>query len=206
MSLAPVSDMILIKVPNDSNEAFQRLDINLKYFKINYFLICLAITTITLTVMNPWFFTAVGLLAGVAIFLINNKDPIKVGDNNFLKVTVMARVYIVTALVFYAAFGGVAFLIAVGLSFLLCVVHAALTEVEATRKLKSITITANETTEMERGMSQLVARGYELLCLAIGLKESNEVYNMTSVPSFVAKEIKQDFKDLKNNIKSIFKD
>jgi cytochrome b subunit of formate dehydrogenase len=164
----------------------------------------LFITTTTLSIINPWFLIAVALLLGISGFLIVNKDPIKVGEGDFLKMTVLARLYIVFGIILYSSFGGIAFLISIAVSTIVCVIHAVLCDIEATRDIKTITGT------LKGGQAQdfhaIVNRAYELLCLAIGLKESNEVYNMASVPGFVAKEIKQDLKDIKNSVKNLFKD
>lgn len=207
MSLSPLNDMVIIKIPQDGSEVFNRLDQNMQHFKINYMILCVLITTISLSVINPYFLIAVALLGGIAAFLLMSKDPIKVGDD-FLKINVLARVYLLLAIIFYSSFGGMAFLISIAASFVLCVIHAIICDVEATRNVKGLssTIKSTNASETEKNINYLIARGYELLCVAIGLKESNEVYNMASVPGFVVKEIKDDVKNLKNSIKTIFKE
>jgi hypothetical protein len=204
MGLAPIQDMGLFKLPDNSNEAFTRLERNSVYFKMNYMLIVLFITTTTLSIINPWFLIAVTLLLGISGFLIVNKDPIKVGEGDFLKMTVLARLYIVFGIILYSSFGGIAFLISIAVSTVVCVIHAVLCDIEATRDIKSVTGTLKGSQAQD--FHAIVNRAYELLCMAIGLKESNEVYNMASVPGFVAKEIKQDLKDIKNSVKNLFKD
>lgn len=214
MSLAPIQDMGLIKLPQDgSNEVFNRLNDNMKYFVVNYIILLVLLTTITLSVINPLFLIVVAVLAGIAAFFLINKNPIKLGEGgDYLKIALLSRIYLGIALVLYASVGGVNFLIALLVSFILCCIHAIICEIEATRSVKSLHSNAKKAVETAKSTGDgplpsfdyIIARGYELLCVAIGLKESGEVYNGAAIPGAIASEIKQDLKNIKANVKELF--